>query len=36
MGGITYYYVMQEDGVDSDESGTTSAYRPGGIPPLGI
>jgi hypothetical protein len=34
MGGVTYYYVMQEDGADSDESGTISAYRPGRIPPL--
>jgi hypothetical protein len=36
MGGITYYYVMQEEAVDSDESGTISAYRPGKIPPLDI
>jgi hypothetical protein len=36
MGGVTYYYVMQEEAADSDESGTSSAYRPGRIPPLGI
>src|SRR5438552_13342339 len=29
MGAVTYYYVMQEEGTDSDESGTISAYRPG-------
>jgi uncharacterized membrane protein (UPF0136 family) len=34
MGGVTYYYVMQEEASDSDESGTMSAYRPGRIPPL--
>lgn len=36
MAGVTYYYVKQEDGADSDESGTTSAYRPGTIQPLGM
>jgi hypothetical protein len=36
MGGVTYYYVMQEEATESDESGTTSAYRPARIPPLGV
>jgi hypothetical protein len=36
IGGVTYYYLTQEEGTDSDESGTTSAYRPASIPPLGI
>lgn len=36
MGGVTYYYVMQEETGDLDESGTISAYRPGCIPPLYI
>jgi hypothetical protein len=34
MAGVTYYYLMQEEATDSDESGTISAYRPGTIPPL--
>jgi uncharacterized membrane protein (UPF0136 family) len=36
MGGVTYYYVVQEEATDSDESSTISAYRPSPIPPLDI
>lgn len=36
MAGVTYYYVLQEETSDSDETGTISAYRPATILPLDI
>ncbi len=36
MGCITYYYVLQEETGDSDESGTISAYPSSSVLPLDL